>query len=159
MKGILLGIAIMATVILVFAEFTAYSGTAYEIDQSKEWLWRARATNDLNDMANYLTKAEQLLMNKHGNPAWFYPKPDTDLDLIRTNIHEVIGNCKTFANTTDTMAYQQAVHNLQETIIEITDHLEATVGWTWCWSPGMILGEFIVIFLWVLTVLFYLVEE
>lgn len=106
-----------------------YQSEQYDGIQAKEWLWRARATNDLNDMAKYLIKSEEILQDYHGNPGWPYPTPDTDFDFIRTNINETIMNCyKWSGNTTSDYAYQQAVHNLQETIVEIAEHLDNAVG-------------------------------
>jgi hypothetical protein len=104
-----------------------YNDNIYQLDVSKEWLWRARATNDLSDMAKYLNESERILEGFHGNAKWIYQTPDTDFDLIRENIKETIDNALKWSsgNITD-MAYQQAVHNLQETIIEITTHFDAS---------------------------------
>ena len=108
---------------------TFYNDEQYQAAQAKEWMWRARATNDLTDMAKYLSTSEELLQDYHGNYNWLYPTPDTDFDLIRQNINETIMNCHKWSagNITD-MAYQQAVHNLQTTISEIADHLDAATG-------------------------------
>jgi len=132
-------IAIMVCVGLVCVGqgFSFYQSEQYEAVQAKEWLWRARATNDLNDMAKYLGKSEDLLQDYHGNPGWPYPTPDTDFDFIRENINESIMNChKWSGNDTSDYAYQQAVHNLQETIKEIAEHLDAAVG-NMGSNPGM----------------------
>jgi hypothetical protein len=130
--------AYVVLIILVIGQgFQFYGDNQYEGNQAKEWMWRARATNDLNDMAKYLQKAETLLQDYHGNPAWLYPTPDTDFDLIRTNINESIMNCyKWSTNATGDMAYQQAVHNLQETIVEVAEHLDSALG-QMGGNPGM----------------------
>jgi hypothetical protein len=130
-------IIVACILILIGQGFQFYQDKQYEGVQAKEWLWRARATNDLNDMAKYLSKSEDLLQDYHGNPQWLYPTPDTDFDLIRENINESISNCyKWSGNTTSDFAYQQAVHNLQETIKEIAEHLDSAIG---CigGNPGM----------------------
>lgn len=125
--GTALVIGIFAYVLLagaiVNSGFVNYTQNGlYEIDQAREWLWRARATNDLVDMSKYLNKTLDLMKPYNGNPNWWFPKPDTDFTLIKDNIKECVANCLNFQNEDD-MAYQQAVHNLQETIIEIEDHL------------------------------------
>lgn len=128
-----------------------YNDHTYKADQAKEWLWRARATNDLTDMAGYLEESSRLLGTYYGNPCWWFPKPDTDYDLIKTNIQEVTTNAREWGTSLqqDNVAYQQAVQNLQETIQEIAEHLDGTNWWngnplwgllifnfwTWVWLP------------------------
>jgi hypothetical protein len=135
--------------------YSHYSDVTYQADQGKEWLWRARATNDLEDMAKYLKIAEEKLEPYHGNPVWWYPKPDSDYDFIKTNIQEVIENAESFNTTAQNdFSYQQAVQNLQETIIEIVDHVEIANGWLqwppisafiytlwiWLWLPFLLIA-------------------
>jgi hypothetical protein len=110
--------------------FVHYGNTAYDIDQAQDWVWRARATNDLLDMAKYLNESLVLLEPFDGNPNWWYPRPDTDFELIKTNIRECVANCITFSALENEMAYQQAVNNLQETEMEIASHLAIAGSWT-----------------------------
>jgi hypothetical protein len=146
---------IITIVIGVGASITHYNDVTYQADQGKEWLWRARATNDLNDMARYLQEAENKLGQFHGNPSWWFPKPDTDYDLINTNIKEVIHNAQSFnATNQSSFSYQQAVQNLQETIVEIVSHVDGAnwwlqnpveliiiyTLWTWLWAIFLLIA-------------------
>ena len=116
-----------------------YDVNVYPADIAKEWVSRAAATNDLNDMAKYLKYSDDILKNYHGNPAWPFPTPDTDYDQIRTNVEEVIRNALTWSNQTGTsMAYQQAVHNIVDTLSTIYDHLNSAnqaIGFNPYWNP------------------------
>ena len=151
---------VVLIVVSAFQMVTFHNQNVYPADQAKEWLWRARATNDLADMAKYLGKAELLLQSYRGNPIWIFPTPDTDYDLIRGNIREVIANCEAWGGGSQKdFAYQQAVHNLQETIVEIAEHLSLANGmiganpyinpagffllvcWLIAWLPIIILEE------------------
>jgi hypothetical protein len=140
MKGILLAVAIYLIVIFgtIGGYLVTYQNNQYQADIGKEWLWRARATNDLDDMAAYLERSLSYLDNYSGNPCWLYPTPDTNYDYIKTNIREVIENCNQWNDTQDSFSYQQAVRNLQETIIEIAEHVDLANGWltspsVWYW--------------------------
>lgn len=131
--GIIISIVIIAVLIpclvMPVYQYFYYGANTYDADIGLEWVWRARATNDLKDMANYLQKSLQQLDRYHGNPVWLYPKPDYNYDLIKGNIQEVIKNCEEWSKQpSDSMAYQQAVHNLQTTLEEIADHLTHANG-------------------------------
>jgi hypothetical protein len=131
---------IVVCLLFVVASLVHYSsGGAYEVSQAEDWLWRARATNDLTDMSHYLNQSLVILDRFDGNPNWIFPRPDTDFGLIKDNIRECVRNCEEFSLTTDDMAYQQAVHNIQETIVEIASHLDIAGGWLWK-SPLYTLG-------------------
>lgn len=130
-KVLAIGIVVAYFILIIAAVAVSainYSGKPYELDQSAEWVYRARATNDLNDMSKYLNESLKILEKYSGNPAWWFPKPDTNIDLIRSNIEECVRNCFEFNNLTD-FAYQQAVHNLQETELEIAEHLTLASGY------------------------------
>lgn len=105
--------------------------TTYPIRQAIEWNWRARATNNLLDMATNLNRSIALLEPYHGNPAWIFPTADTDLDQIRLNIIESRDTALAVAasESIGSFGYQQAVQNLQETIVEINEHLDLAKGW------------------------------
>ena len=89
-----------------------------------------RATNNLVDMATNLNRSIALLVPFQGNPAWVFPTPDTDMDQIRLNLIESRDTALAVAatETIGSFGYQQAVQNLQETIIEINDHLALAKG-------------------------------
>ncbi len=125
---VLLGTVFIVSVIGLWDVATT---TSYPLRQSIEWNWRARATNDLVDMAANLNRSIELLMPFHGNPAWIFPTPDTDLDEIRLSLVQMRDTALAVAANASigSFGYQQAVQNLQETIIEINDHLSLTKGW------------------------------
>lgn len=134
MKLIIGAITLYIVVGLIFpigVYFTNYNDNVYDADIAKEWLWRARSTNSLDDMEVYLEKSLNGLEQYSGNPCWWYPKPDTNYDMIKLNIQETINNCNEWKETLTgyDFAYQQAVSNLQETIIEIAEHLDIANGW------------------------------
>lgn len=141
--GISLGISVLAFGFIW--SLYVYQTAEYPIAISQEYLWRARATNDLYDMEFYLNKSLDMLKPFTGNPAWWFPKPDTDFDLIKQNIFTSAQTCKTIRmnSTPSDLGYQQAVQNLQETIIEINDHLDIARnynGKTWQYlGPGMVI--------------------
>ncbi len=124
---------VLAIVIVVSAVgvWNVGTTTTYPLRQAIEWDWRARATNNLVDMAMYLNRSIELLLAYHGNPAWIFPTPDTDLDQIRTNLVESRDTALAVAasETIGSFGYQQAVQNLQETIVEINEHLALAKGW------------------------------
>jgi hypothetical protein len=143
---ILLG-TIVAYILLIAFTVMQYSGEPYQLSQSSDWIYRARATNDLVDMSKYLNKSLDIMEQYTGNPAWIFPTPDTDLDYIKENVRECIGNCEEYSTLTDEMAYQQAVHNLQETLNEIGWHISAA-GNASFWQPIMIPVGFLLGFGW-----------
>lgn len=114
----------------------------YPIKQAIEWNWRARATNNLVDMASYLNRSLSILEAFHGNPAWWFPTPDTDLDQIRLNIRESRDTALAVATNESigSFGYQQAVQNLQETVVEINEHLELAKGWFVKTQAALVLG-------------------
>jgi hypothetical protein len=116
-------------ILLATGLILAVNGEAYDCKKAENWVWRARATNDLTDMAKYTSRALEELGELSGNPSWWFPAPDTDYDLIKSNMEEVIRNCAVINVTMDTMAYQQAVNNLQETLAEIADHIHIARDW------------------------------
>lgn len=128
----------VCTAILVIVFLIAGTGlwnvavnTTYPLRQAIEWNWRARATNNLVDMAGNLNRSIALLEPYHGNPSWIFPTPDTDLDQIRLNIMESRDTALAVAasESIGSFGYQQAVQNLQETIVEINEHIELSKGW------------------------------
>lgn len=125
---------IMAFLILPMGTcFHRYQSVVYRADKGIEWLWRARATNELNTMSESMSRGYDMLSNYSGNPCWFFPKPDTDYELINGNLLQNIKTCKEWAMSIsrDNMAYQQAVQNMQETIVELVDHYKLADGWLW----------------------------
>ena len=129
-------------VILVAVGIAWYSQDPYEVNQARDWLDRARATNDLKDMAKYVDESLTILLPFHGNPKWWFPTPDTDFDLIKDNMREVIRNCEASSGIQDDFAYQQAVHNLQDTLVQIKDHVAYASSWVFIrpWGAFLLTG-------------------
>ena len=128
-----------------------YNTKVYPVSQAENYLWRARATNDLASMAGYFNQSLALLAPFHGNPAyWWYPKPDTDLDLIKQDITTDMLQCINFTGVPpENMSYQLAVQDLQETINELTSHLDSAKNWlqfnpfnTWL-EVGFVVGSIV----------------
>lgn len=123
----ILAIALANGVIAIFA---VWPPQVYDFEQGTEFLWSARKMNNLLEMAEYMDKAVAKLANYHGNPCWWYPKIDTDLDVLRQDISRASVTAKEIAKEgTSSWAYQQAVQNLQETLLEIIDHLKLASTW------------------------------
>jgi len=103
-----------------------------DILQAKEYLWRARASINLVEMADYMDKAKTALAARTGNPNWLYHLPDTDFDLIK---HDIQKNIEVALNISASepfgaYGYQRAVDNVQEVCVELNSHLDAAI--TWC---------------------------
>lgn len=145
-------ILVLSYVLLIFlgtvGTIAVYSDDAYSVSQAENWVWRARATNDLDDMANYTQKALNILEPYNGNPKWYFATPDTNYDYIKDNLREVIRNCESINATADDMAYQQAVSNMQETLVEIADHVNSTVYWEYA-TPWFAIWLVLVSFWWI----------
>ena len=135
---ILYGVAIVGI-------YDAGVNKSYPVKQAIEWNWRARATNNLLDMSTNLNRSLVLLEPFRGNPVWWFPTPDTDFDQIKLNIQETRNTAVVVASTEaiGSFGYQQAVQNLQETIIEINEHLDLTLWWfKWTPAAALLLGIF-----------------
>jgi hypothetical protein len=129
--------------IAIYAYYFAYGRNSMTLDilQAKEYLWRARASIDLDEMADYMNKAKSAIANRTGNPNWLFHLPDTDFDLIK---HDLEINIQTALNisateTVGSYGYQRAVNNLEEVSIELNDHLDASIGWSTDMSPTTII--------------------
>lgn len=149
-SGIVLLIGLLFLSVAIIGSISIATGQKYQAEIGREWLWRARATTDLADMAKYLNKSLDQLAPFNGNPCWWFAKPDTDFDLIKGNIIEVRDNAIEWSNLTGgSLAYQQAVQNLQEVIIEIVEHLDGAIEWVgkpvWITAVWILVPIFIVI--------------
>ena len=120
--------------IVVYGYYFAYGRNSMVLDilQAKEYLWRARASIDLDEMADYMNKARTALASRIGNPNWLFHLPDTDFDLIK---HDIDRNVQAAANisateTIGSYGYQRAVNNIQEVCVELNDHLDGTITWS-----------------------------
>lgn len=133
--------------------YVIYSSQVYPLDIAEDWIWRARASTDLAAMANYMEKALDQLATYHGNPCWFFPTPDTNYDYIKENIQECINSSFSFEGEMGSMAYQQLVHNLQETILELEDHLNLSEGWLYFTMPWTIYAIIELDLLWILPII------
>jgi len=91
--------------------------SVYDIWKCKDYLWRARASTDLIEIANYFEKALNEIKDRHGNPKWYYPTPDTDFDLIKKTMKQTINNVIEIANKEEkgSYGYQRAIDNIEET--------------------------------------------
>lgn len=126
----------------VYTYYLAYGRNFMTLDilQAKEYLWRSRASIDLDEMADYMTRARTAINDRTGNPNWLYHLPDTDFDLIK---HDLEVNIETANNISETetpgsYGYQRAVTNLEEVSIELNDHLNLAIQWSTDLTPTTI---------------------
>jgi hypothetical protein len=123
--SVLIGIAWLAVIAylvisVVWYFAVAYPQGIYPLDQAKGWINQADSTSDLKVMADNLGKALTILDKYEGNPVWWYPTPTTSFDEIKHNIEESIDLAIDVSEKegTGSFAYQQAVHNLQDNVLE-----------------------------------------
>lgn len=128
--------------IAVYGYYFAYGRNSMVVDimQAKEYLWRARASINLDQMADYMSRAETAIADRTGNPNWLFHLPDTDFDLIK---HDLDKNIQTALNISATETpgsdgYQRTVNNLEEVSIELNDHLDAAIRWSTDLNPTTI---------------------
>lgn len=158
-RGVILFLISVVVISGMWLDFMNKDG--YTINTAENWLWRARATNDLEDMAKYMKQALFVLDRFEGNPSWFYPTPDSDWTLIKQNIKENIKSAESLSHQDpNSFAVQQMVHNLQETIIEIVDHLKGA-GWWQYNAPWRLAIEafFGYLWWWVIPIIIYFFKE
>jgi len=125
--------------IVVYAYYFAYGRNSMVLDvlQAKEYLWRARASINLDGMADYMSKAKTAIVNRTGNPNWLFHLPDTDFDLIKHDIDENIQAAMNISATESmgSYGYQRAVNNIEEVSIELNMHLDGAIVWSTDWHP------------------------
>jgi hypothetical protein len=129
--------------IAVYGYYFAYGRNSMVLDilQAKEYLWRARASINLVEMADYMGKAETALGDRTGNPNWLFHLPDTDFDLIKHDLEKNIEAALNISMTEDvgSYGYQRAVNNLEEVCVELNSHLDAAIDWSTNLLPTTIL--------------------
>jgi len=128
LTGVLLVIGLIG---IVHALTFGFIAPVYDIRKSKEWLWKARASTDLNVMADYMDKALDEIKDRHGNPCWFFRTIETDFEIIKTILQQNIMAAREIALTEPkgSYGYQRAIDNIQEVIIEINEHLSICMDW------------------------------
>ncbi len=140
--GLIVGIlgAIFALGTASIAALFVFPAATYKLSQSREYLWTARKTNDLTAMVGYFNRSYDLLLDYHGNPKWWYPAVDTDLDVMRANVRQMANVAATVAvKGPGDFAYQQTVQNLQTTILELVDHMELVIDWMTKYSVNFLI--------------------
>lgn len=139
--SVLMVIAILG--IAVYGYYFAYGRNSMVLDimQAREYLWRARASINLVEMADYMNKAKTGLSDRTGNPNWLFHLPDTDFDLIKhdldTNIQAALNISVT--ESVGSYGYQRAVNNLEEVCVELNSHLDIAIDWSTNLHPTTIL--------------------
>ena len=118
---------ILSTYTLVYA----FPKSVYDIQKAQEWLWKARASTDLNKMAEYIQKGLAEIDHRQGNPCWYFPTAETDFGVIKNVLEENINSAQDVAakESRGSYGYQRAIDNIEEAIIETNEHLEATQDW------------------------------
>ena len=118
----------------IYSYFIGFPSASYDVRKAKQWLWKARASTDLEVMADYIQKGLNEIEDRHGNPCWWYATAETDFDVIKSVLQENINSAREIAATEEkgSYGYQRAIDNIEEAVIEVNMHLSATMDWiTW----------------------------
>lgn len=115
----------------------AYPTKIYPVDIARGWVDQADSTSNLSAMADHLARALSVLEPYRGNPAWVFPTPTTDFGAIKENIRETIALARSVAEQegASSFAYQQAVNNLQDNVLENLKKRLADAGSWLFFSP------------------------
>jgi hypothetical protein len=134
--------------ITVYGYYFAYGRNSMVLDvlQAKEYLWRARASINLDEMADYMSEAKTAIADRTGNPNWLFHLPDTDFDLIKHDLDKNIQAATNISATEDigSYGYQRAVNNIEEVCVELNTHLDGAITWLTDWNPTTLLLNVIV---------------
>jgi len=129
--------------IVVYGYYFAYGRSSMVLDvlQAKEYLWRARASINLDEMADYMSEAGTAIADRTGNPNWLFHLPDTDFDLIKHDLDKNIQAAIDISATESigSYGYQRAVNNIEEVCVELNTHLDGAITWLTDWSPTTLL--------------------
>ena len=130
----LLIIILSAAGVIVYTHYFLFGRTAMVLDirQAQEYLWRARASDNLEEIANYMNHALEALHNREGNPNWLWHLPDTDFNLIKHDLEKNIAMALNVSNheSPGSYGYQRCVDNMQEICIELNEHLDEAIRWS-----------------------------
>lgn len=115
----------------VYATVYVFPSTVYDIYKAQQWLMKARASTDLDVIANYITNALAEIQNRQGNPSWWFPTAKTDFGIIKAVLQENINSSREVAQTEakGSYGYQRAIGNIEEIIIETNNHLGSAIKW------------------------------
>jgi len=123
----------------VYGYYFIYGKTAIVLDvyQAKEFLWRARASADLKQIADYMNKSLNALKNREGNPNWLWHLPDTDFGLIKKDLEKNVAMALNVSQTEEkgSYGYQRTIDNMQEICIELNEHLDCAIQWMTDFHP------------------------
>ena len=152
-------ITLIATGIIlpIYTGFYSFPKTVYDIQKAQEWLWKARASTDLNQMAEYLQKGLDEIKHRQGNPCWYFPTAETDFTIIKNVLEENINSARDVAakESRGSYGYQRAIDNIEEAIIETNEHLESTKNWLTILSKTTIIGVIVWLGLFISVVLIF----
>ena len=152
----LLGLGLMIFGI-VYASII-YNDVFYPVLQADAKLERAKSTNNLETVADYIQEALDLLKDNKENPKWIFPDDELNWDLIKSDLKDVISQCKEAEKnlTIGSDAYQEMLDTTFEVIEIIQEQIKDAGRWE-CTDP---LSAFIfwgagigVTFLWIMAVI------
>lgn len=137
----LIGLLLVGGVLGVHWMFVGKPGAVYDINKAQEWLWKARASTDLEVMADYMEKGLLEIEHRHGNPSWWFPTVSSDFDVIKAVIQENIDSAREVASIEEkgSYGYQRAIDNIEEATIEVNEHLDTTTIWLSDWTQDKLL--------------------
>jgi len=131
----------------VYVYYFIYGRTALVLDiaYAKEYLWRARASIDLEEQARYMGESLKALEGRRGNPNWLWHLPDTDFDLIKRDLQRNIDMALNISKTESkgSYGYQRAIDNVEEVCVELNEHLDISIRWCTDFQPHVIIQNII----------------
>jgi len=107
-----------------------YDTQVYPITIANGYFDRAVASGFAEGMIEYSRKALALLEPYKGNPAWIFPTPRTDFDLIKRDIETCIARLEELSKLPrETDAYQQGLDDVRGKIEVIKENLRVAGLW------------------------------
>ncbi|HLC39256.1 MAG TPA: hypothetical protein VJJ76_00040 [archaeon] len=143
--------AVLAVVVVIFGiigGYAFYASTIYPLDQGVAWISRAQTAGHATEMIENIQNAQQLLQNKHGNPAWWFPTSLTDWDRINNDLSSQKARLQEINSLRESNpdAYQQGLDDVRGKLRVTYEQMESTISWEWI-SPIIIFLYAVVIIL------------
>ena len=153
MSVLFIVLGIMGAAVYIYHVSYGAKAITLDIHTAKEYLWRARSAVDLDKQADYMQEALESLDNRHGNPNWIWHLPDTDFELIKSDLQTNIDASREIASneTKGSYGYQRAIDNIEEICIELNEHLDVTINWSASYTPVNVVLNIVLWIVWLLA--------
>jgi len=130
-----------------------YPDYIYPIDRAQGYIKQAQATNNFDQISQYMGLALMELEGHSGNPAWIWPTPDVNIDLIKGNMEKIIVTAEAMkAEGLGSMAYHQSLQNTHEQALQKISHNLDHVG-DWLVGTPSAVAMIIIAFIFPITAL------